>query len=111
MVIRYCSTNEKSAVSMVCLDELNVSGLVSAQAVVRKLAQIETAIPRNPEQPDFEGLDLLTTQVVDEKDGVSTPGFLKAIRQNEEAQDAQTRSAAPEEKSCACQKKKKPDDV
>ena len=73
---------------MACLDELNVISLVSAEAVARKLVQIETAVRRNPKQPDFEGLDLLTTQVVDETGGVTTAGLSTwvAQRQKEGAQ-------------------------
>ena len=56
----------------VCLDGLNVSGLVWAEAVVRKLVQVETAVRRNPEQPGFEELDLLTTMVVDETGSQTT---------------------------------------
>lgn len=73
---------------MLCLDELNVVGLVSGEAVVRKILQIETAVRRNPRQPDFEGLEMLTMQVLDETGGVSAAAFSAWVssRQRDEAQ-------------------------
>ena len=73
---------------MLCIDELNAPALVSAEAVVRKILQIETAVRRNPKQPDFEGLELLTTQMLDESGGATAPVFASwlSTRQRDEAQ-------------------------
>ena len=60
---------------MVCLDDPNESGLVKAEAVVRKLVQVATAVWRNPKQPDIEMLDLLEMQVASETGDFMTHGF------------------------------------
>ena len=73
---------------MLCIDELNAAALASAESGVRKILQLETAVRRNPKQPDFEGNGLLTTQMLDESDGAKAPGFASwlSTRHSDEAQ-------------------------
>eukprot|EP00971_Amphidinium_carterae_P306995 6100970-Amphidinium_carterae.1 len=73
---------------MMCYDELNVGSLVSGEAMCRKLIQIETAVRRNPRQPDFEGLDLMMTSVLDESGAAQASSYMTWItsRQRDEAQ-------------------------
>ena len=48
---------------MLEVDQLDVSSLVSAELLVRRVFQIELAVDRNPKSPDFEGLDAITEVV------------------------------------------------
>ena len=104
---------------MVCLDHFSVSGLVSAEAVVRKLVHVEKTVRRNPKQLHIDGLDLHTKLVVDETDGVttvgfSTPGFSTwvANRQREEApQMLKQGRLFQEERVAQAKKNKKADDA
>ncbi len=42
------------------VDQLDVSCLACMEQTVRRLVQIEMAVERSPQHPDFTGLDVLT---------------------------------------------------
>ena len=59
-----------------------------AENDIRRLVQIETAVRKNPKQPDFEGLDVVMAQPVGDTGDVATRDFSRwvAERQKDEAQ-------------------------
>ena len=94
---------------MLCRDELNLSALVCGETAVRKLCQIEMAVRRNPKQPDFEGLELYTSQVLDETGAVAATGFTNWMsqRQRDEAQILKQGRLLREERAAEGKRSKK----
>ena len=86
---------------MLEVDQLDVSSLVSAELVVRRLFQIELAVDRNPKSPDFEGLDAIIESVARHSGGVEIPALSKWFSDHQQKQAftlKQFRLAAEERK-------------
>ena len=100
---RMWSTLLRIGVSFDLLDPANCACLEFA---ARRLAQIETAVKRNPKSPDYEGLDAMLEATIDSSGAALVPVFsgwfgdlrnsqavvLKADRQFREEQVAQAKS-------------------
>ena len=71
---------------MLEVDQLDVSSLVSAELVVRRLFQIELAVDRNPKRPDFEGLDAIIESVARASGGVDIPALSKWFSDHQQKQ-------------------------
>ena len=56
-------------------DQVDMCGLASAELLVRRLRQLETATRRNPRQPDFDGLDMVLDTAVDDSGALVLPTF------------------------------------
>ena len=66
---------------MVTTDRLNPTMLVSGEATVRDLVKLETAVARTPRQPDWDGMEILSSSALTTKGAVDTPGFNSWLRQ------------------------------
>eukprot|EP00971_Amphidinium_carterae_P052221 1027986-Amphidinium_carterae.3 len=95
--------------ALMCYDELNVGGLVSGETICRKLIQIETAVRRNPRQPDFEGLDLMMTSVLDESGAAQASSYMSWAtgKQRDEAQVLKQGRLLREEREAEARRSKK----
>ena len=60
---------------LVSVDQLDPTAVVAAEQLVRDLLRIETAVMRNSKQPDWEGLDIMTSSAVNPTGGVDVPVF------------------------------------
>ena len=60
---------------LVTVDQLNPTELLSAESLVRELLRLEAAVSRNPRQPDWEGLDVMTSAVLNSRGSLETPHF------------------------------------
>ena len=54
------------------VDQLDISNLTSFEEAVRRIIQIEVAVARNPQQPDYSGLDELLESPVGSQGQAST---------------------------------------
>ena len=53
-----------------CFDQLNVYNLAGCELLIRYMHQIETAVRRNPKNPDFSNQDMLLSTGIDEFGGI-----------------------------------------
>jgi len=60
---------------MLTRDQYDLVNSVSGEMVIRKLIQVEQAVRRNPKQPDYEGLDVITANLTDETGAIQTRAF------------------------------------
>ena len=60
---------------LVSIDQLDPTAVVAAEQLVRDLLRIETAVSRNAKQPDWEGLDIMTSSAVNPTGGVDVLVF------------------------------------
>eukprot|EP00438_Fugacium_kawagutii_P028529 Skav222526 [mRNA] locus=scaffold2875:77220:78404:+ [translate_table: standard] len=60
--------------SLIQVDQVDVSSLLGAEFMVRRLVQIETAVSRNPASPDYSGLELLM------ESGVGSTGEARVVK-------------------------------
>ena len=51
---------------MACIDQINLKVSFKAESDIRRLIGISTAVKRNPKQPDFEGLEVIMAQTIDD---------------------------------------------
>jgi hypothetical protein len=72
---------------MICFDLLNVLSLTSAELVARRILTIERAVKRSAKSPDFEGLDVLSSNQFDSNEGVLTRVFDKYISEIQKNDD------------------------
>ena len=56
-------------------DHIDISNTASGEFMCRRLFQVETAVRRNPKQPDYEGLYVILESAIDEKGGTVVPAF------------------------------------
>ena len=57
------------------VDQINVSCLLSFEYVVRRIVQMETAVARNPQSPDFSGLELMLEDTIGLTGEANTTAF------------------------------------
>ena len=67
------------------VDQLNASNLSSLELLMRRMIQIEMAVSRNSKAPDFTGLSVVLSSVVDGSGAVQTKGFHKWVADKNEA--------------------------
>ncbi|CAK0814522.1 unnamed protein product, partial [Prorocentrum cordatum] len=81
-------------------DQLDVSMLASTELLFLRLVQIEAAVRRNPEVPDFTGLGVLASASTDESGAATTAAFSQwvADRQKDQATIAKQGRLLREEK-------------
>eukprot|EP00435_Cladocopium_sp_Y103_P025170 s756_g6.t1 len=60
--------------SFIQVDQIDVSSLLGAEYMVRRLIQIETAVTRNPQAPDYSGLDVIM------ESGIGYSGEARALK-------------------------------
>jgi hypothetical protein len=56
-------------------DLIDAPNTIAGEMIFRKIIQIEQAVRRNPKQPDYEGLDIITANMVDDSGAVYTRKF------------------------------------
>ena len=61
------------------VDQLDVSCLACVEQTVRRLVQIEMAVDRSPQHPDFTGLDVLTDGSVTRRGAARAPVFAQWV--------------------------------
>ena len=68
-------------------DQMNLWNLAAGEHLIRQLILWETAVRRNPKNPDFEGLDVVLSPMIDEGGAVNTKSFQGwvATQQKEDA--------------------------
>ena len=71
---------------MVCFDQLNVTQLVGAEACARYILQVHAAVRRNPKNPDFRGLSMMTMSRLDCSGGVLTGEFAKYVAEEQKSE-------------------------
>ena len=71
---------------MLEVDQLDVSSLVSAEVLVRRIFQIEIAVERNAKSPDFSGLDAIIESVSRSSGGVEIPALSKWFSEHQQKQ-------------------------
>jgi hypothetical protein len=93
--VKACGVGEKSGIArehrflleflrlLVQWDQLDITSLAGAELVVRRIFQIETAVKKNPRQPDFEGLEYLLETAVDSSGGAVMPQITKWLGENQ----------------------------
>ena len=60
---------------MQCFDQLNAYNLASAELLTRYLHQIESAVRKNPKNPDMSGMDMPLSSGIDENGGIITTKY------------------------------------
>ena len=72
---------------MMSYDQINLLNSAAAEHLVRQLLLWETAVRRNPKNPDYDGLDVILSPLVDEGGAVNTKAFTSwvAVQQKEDA--------------------------
>ena len=68
-------------------DQYDMCNSAGVEQLIRQVVQYERAVNRNPKQPDFKGLDLIMSSVIDESGAVQVRRFEKwlAEAQKDEA--------------------------
>ena len=64
---------------MSCHDQLDISSLASGELSVRRLLVLEAAVSRNPRNPDFDGLDIITSARVNDVGAIQTQKFTEWV--------------------------------
>ena len=90
------------------VDQVNASNLCSFELLMRRMIQIEMAVNRNNKAPDFTGLSMVLSSVVDGSGAVQTKGFHKWVADKNESRARIMKSERLyyEERSAAAKKKK-----
>ena len=66
------------------VDQINASNLCSFELLMRRMIQIEMAVSRNSKAPDFTGLSVVLSSVVDGSGAIQTKGFHKWVADKNE---------------------------
>ena len=61
---------------MVSLDQVDPTNLLGGELVVRWIVLIESAVSRNPKQPDWDGLEHVVASKVTTSGAAEVPGFM-----------------------------------
>ena len=95
---------------MITIDQLDPSQLVSAELLTRDVVRIEHAVARNPKQPDWDGLDVLTSASVSNKGSMETPTFTSwlSTHQRDAATVLKQQRLLREEREAELKRKKQP---
>ena len=67
------------------VDQMNASNLASFELLMRRMIQIEMAVARNSKAPDFSGLSVVLSAVVDGSGAIQTKGFHKWVADKNES--------------------------
>ena len=67
------------------VDQINASNLCSFELLMRRMIQIEMAVSRNSKAPDFTGLSVVLSSVVDGSGAIQTKGFHKWVADKNES--------------------------
>ena len=67
-------------------DSIDAPNTIAGEMIFRKIIQIEQAVRRNPKQPDYEGLDTITANMVDETGAVYTRRFTGWVGEQQRAE-------------------------
>ena len=67
------------------VDQVNASNLSSFELLMRRMIQIEMAVSRNSKAPDFSGLSVVLSSVVDGSGAIQTKGFHKWVADKNES--------------------------
>lgn len=57
------------------VDQLNIASLLSFEYLVRRIVQIETAVARSPQSPDFSGLEMILEDTIGVTGEANTASF------------------------------------
>ena len=60
---------------LITVDQVDVSNLLGAEMICRRLITIETAVARNPQMPDFSGLELVMEDSIGQTGEAKTTNF------------------------------------
>ena len=71
---------------LICDDQLNVTQLSGAEAASRYILQIHQAVRKNPKAPDFRGLAVMTTSILNSTGGVLTGDFAKFVAEEQKTE-------------------------
>ena len=63
----------------ICTDQLDVSNLLGVEMMCRRLITIETAVGRNPQSPDFSGLELVMEDSIGQSGEARTTKFTEWV--------------------------------
>eukprot|EP00435_Cladocopium_sp_Y103_P066043 s1362_g28.t1 len=76
------------------VDQINAAGCLSFELLARRLVQVETAVARNPQSPDFSGLELVLEDPVG-SGGEATTSVAQEKAKAEEEKDEVVEPVAP----------------
>ena len=62
-----------------CLDHLDLSNLALGESVARRIVQIEIAVERNPQSPDYSGLAIVEGGATSERGAARVSKFREHI--------------------------------
>jgi hypothetical protein len=71
---------------MISYDQYDLLNSASAEAISRRILQIQRAVKRNPKSPDFSGLECFVTHTLDHTAGLTTTDFDKYISEVQRAE-------------------------
>ena len=71
---------------MFIFDQLNLYHLTGAELVARHMKRIHRAVKRNPKNPDFRGLNVMTQSRLDRATYSATGAFAKFIAEEQKAE-------------------------
>ena len=74
------------------VDQINASNLCSFELLMRRMIQIEMAVSRNSKAPDFTGLSVVLSSVVDGSGAIQTKGFHKWVSDKNESRPRMLKS-------------------
>ena len=91
-------------------DLIDAPNTIAGEMIFRKIIQIEQAVRRNPKQPDYEGLDIITANMVDESGAVYTRKFTGWVGEQQRAEAFIMKNSRQyhEEKTAAAKKQIEP---
>ena len=93
---------------MATMDQLDLRRSAAAEHICRRILQTQEAIKRNPQAPDFTGLEIYTRHVQECPGGAHAPRFrtfVASVMKDEAAYMKQTRLAKEEEEAVATRAK------
>ena len=96
---------------LISLDQLNPANLASAELLMRRVRMIQKAVKRNPKVPDFEGLEVHLSHLLDARGGIVTTAYDRHIAEEQKAEAItlkQTRLWRDEQEADAKRKSGKP---
>jgi hypothetical protein len=70
---------------MVCFDQLNVLNLACAAMLVRRVRMMQEAVKKCPKAPDFSGLRIFLSHLLDADGGITASELDKHISQRQRA--------------------------
>jgi hypothetical protein len=71
---------------MVTFDQLDAPFLASAELCARLVLQCQAAVKKNPKQPDFRGLQMMTMSDLDASGGVLTGDFARYVAEEQKSE-------------------------